>query len=347
MEYNAKKLSSLGEILLDTYDHEVGNEEAIDVLVRDDGKIVVTGKSEAHVLGGASSSIFINVYDTSLTRISRKLIGGNNSGHNCGESISKTSDNGFVISGYSTILNRGESGNVYYCKKRFLGKTDAEGNGNALYISKRTVNFGEVFYGETRTDTISIKNNWLYDIHVSTSLQNHFPEVFFLPEGEAENDTLVINANDSLRAVIRYAPTSSGSGGQDSALLLVLWDKIENSFNYTDSVILLGKGENPDEVSDTDNPTEFSLMQNYPNPFNPTTTIRYSIPANVGVETHGRVSLRIYNILGEEIATLVNQRQAPGIYSVHFNASNLPSGIYFYTLRVGNFVATKKMVLLK
>ncbi len=91
----------------------------------------------------------------------------------------------------------------------------------------------------------------------------------------------------------------------------------------------------------------FELKQNYPNPFNPVTTIKYSIPTNVGVETHGRASLRIYNVLGEEVATLVNQRQAPGNYSVQFNASNLPSGVYFYTLRVGDFVATKKMILLK
>ncbi len=100
-------------------------------------------------------------------------------------------------------------------------------------------------------------------------------------------------------------------------------------------------------VGDEIIPAKFELFQNYPNPFNPVTTIRYSIPGNASVETHGRTSLRVYNVLGEEIATLVNQRQAPGTYSVQFDASDLPSGTYFYTLRVGNFVATKKMALLK
>ncbi len=99
--------------------------------------------------------------------------------------------------------------------------------------------------------------------------------------------------------------------------------------------------------SGNNSPDEFILYQNYPNPFNPTTTIKYSIPANAGVEKHGRASLRIYNILGEEVATLVNERKAPGNYSVQFDASDLPSGVYFYTLRVGDFVATKKMILLK
>ncbi len=91
----------------------------------------------------------------------------------------------------------------------------------------------------------------------------------------------------------------------------------------------------------------FALYQNYPNPFNPVTTIKYSIPANAGVETQNLASLRIYNILGEEIATLVNKRQAPGNYSVQVDAADLPSGVYFYTLRVDEFTATKKMILLK
>ncbi len=106
--------------------------------------------------------------------------------------------------------------------------------------------------------------------------------------------------------------------------------------------------ELPSDVNEEpSSPLTFELKQNYPNPFNPTTTIKYTIPQLNGVETHGRVSLRVYNILGEEVATLVNKQQAPGNYTVQFDASNLPSGVYFYTLRVGNFVATKKMILLK
>ncbi len=92
-------------------------------------------------------------------------------------------------------------------------------------------------------------------------------------------------------------------------------------------------------------PSKFTLKQNYPNPFNPTTTIEYSIP-NVGTPIQN-VQLKIYDVLGREIATLVNEKQSPGNYSVKFNANNLPSGIYFYTLKAGNFVATKKMILMK
>ncbi len=90
----------------------------------------------------------------------------------------------------------------------------------------------------------------------------------------------------------------------------------------------------------------FSLSQNYPNPFNPKTIINYSIPSNVRSQTSD-VKLLIYNSLGKHIATLVNEKQYPGSYSVEFNGEGLPSGIYFYKLEADNFVETKRMVLLK
>ncbi|NWG27485.1 MAG: T9SS type A sorting domain-containing protein [Ignavibacteriaceae bacterium] len=86
---------------------------------------------------------------------------------------------------------------------------------------------------------------------------------------------------------------------------------------------------------------EYSLSQNYPNPFNPTTTINYSI------KTTGLVTLKVYDMLGVEVASLVNENQEAGNYSVTFNASELPSGIYFYTLTSGNFIVTKKLILLR
>lgn len=88
-------------------------------------------------------------------------------------------------------------------------------------------------------------------------------------------------------------------------------------------------------------PAEFKLLQNYPNPFNPKTIIHYDLPTN------GIVTLKIYDIIGNEIKTLVNQYQNQGRYDINFNASNLSSGIYFYRLTSGSFVATKKMILLK
>ena len=96
-------------------------------------------------------------------------------------------------------------------------------------------------------------------------------------------------------------------------------------------------------------PEEYYLFENYPNPFNPTTTIKYQIPEL------SFVTLKVYDLLGNEVATLVNEEKHAGEYEVGFSATsshsgsvrNLPSGIYFYQLRAGEFIETKKMVLLK
>jgi len=88
-------------------------------------------------------------------------------------------------------------------------------------------------------------------------------------------------------------------------------------------------------------PTENKLYDNYPNPFNPSTIIKYSL------KDDGKVSLKIFNSLGEEVRTLVNEIKPAGNYEVEFNASELPSGIYIYSIQAGEFISSKKMILLK
>ncbi len=89
------------------------------------------------------------------------------------------------------------------------------------------------------------------------------------------------------------------------------------------------------------NPKEFSLFQNYPNPFNPSTKISFALP------TQELVTIKVFDVLGNEVATLVNEEKPGGDYEINFNAVSLSSGIYFYKLQAGNFVHTKKMILMK
>ena len=86
---------------------------------------------------------------------------------------------------------------------------------------------------------------------------------------------------------------------------------------------------------------DFALLQNYPNPFNPTTTISYQLPAN------SFTTLKVYDVLGRETAVLVNEMKNAGTYSVQWNASQFSSGMYFVKMSAGNFVATKKLLLMK
>ena len=102
--------------------------------------------------------------------------------------------------------------------------------------------------------------------------------------------------------------------------------------------------DNPDKI-----PGGFVLYQNYPNPFNPSTTIKYTLPVleTLHATSQQLVQLKVYDVLGREVATLVNEKQSPGNYEVTFNAVGLPSGIYFYKLKTDKFVKTQKMILLK
>jgi hypothetical protein len=88
-------------------------------------------------------------------------------------------------------------------------------------------------------------------------------------------------------------------------------------------------------------PAEYSLGQNFPNPFNPTTTIEYAIPVD------GRVTIRVYNTLGEFVATAVDENRLAGIHQALFDGGNLPSGVYYYRILAGQFNTIRKMLLVK
>ncbi len=130
---------------------------------------------------------------------------------------------------------------------------------------------------------------------------------------------------------------------------LKYWDMIVFEYDYSTQI----------ENSSNEITQGFNLNQNYPNPFNSNTIISYSVPSLTGqdlVSTGGRdeqlpinsfVTLKVYDILGKEIATLVNENQEHGSYKINFDGENLPSGIYFYQLLTNSFMSTKKMILLK
>ena len=124
-----------------------------------------------------------------------------------------------------------------------------------------------------------------------------------------------------------YSPIAQGNSWQNVSLWSYTW--IGNKWSVT------GVKDAKQTV------INYQLAQNYPNPFNPTTQIQYSIMKS------GMVSLKIYDILGRQVATLVNQFQASGKYTVNFNATNLASGVYFYEIQSGSFQSVKKMMLLK
>jgi plastocyanin len=153
-----------------------------------------------------------------------------------------------------------------------------------------------------------------------------------------------------------HTTTSDSTTGQN------VWDEIIDASNQTFRFVITAPGVHNyvctphqaqgmvgsitatpvSDVNDESNPLEdFILSQNYPNPFNPATIIKWQ--STVG----SHQTLKIYNLLGKEVATLVNEYRPAGIYEIEFNATELTSGIYFYKLQADNYIATRKMILLK
>ena len=146
-----------------------------------------------------------------------------------------------------------------------------------------------------------------------------------LSQNVIQSGTNTININDIVEGKTYY---------------IVITGTATNS-SWENPYSLICKVENPDGVVDNKILSKFELFQNYPNPFNPVTAISFSIPVI------GNVKLVIYNAMGEQVMELVNKEMEIGNYKIVFNASSLSSGVYFYRLQAGNFVQTKKLLLMK
>ncbi|BDQ02488.1 YCF48-related protein [Ignavibacterium sp.] len=169
---------------------------------------------------------------------------------------------------------------------------------------------------------------------------------------------------DSVKGIVNekdkfHSTTNGGATWERDYLSMPISTMTDMTFNAKGDLFVIGKGsmvmipfgsgpipgskENYDNITNLD----FNLFQNYPNPFNPSTKISWQSPVG------GHQTLKVYDVLGNEIVTLVNEYRDAGIYEVEFpdvgtrHASSLPSGVYFYKLQVGNFVETKKMILLR
>ncbi|MBK7103724.1 MAG: T9SS type A sorting domain-containing protein [Ignavibacteriae bacterium] len=158
----------------------------------------------------------------------------------------------------------------------------------------------------------------------------------------------------SSKVFVNGESSSQVSGGPENYLEIAPYsfttdDSLKIECPPYSAIYLLLEGEtlvNVEKNIEEKIPNKFYLSQNYPNPFNPNTTIEYSIPSNLNFET-SNVQLIIYDILGREIKYLVNQFQKPGNYKIQFDGTNLTSGVYFYVLKSGEFMETKKLIILK
>ncbi len=209
----------------------------------------------------------------------------------------------------------------------------------AAFISAGTE--GEGFPVNQRHEQLSL----YYKFHKTLSTAYLFVSVGFKKNGEGIGAATIaiFNASDNYTA-LNLPVVYVNSEIPDTAVIFIsvsdqnLDPSAGGSFAVVDNISFAQLTDVNDEVNTPDN---FRLEQNFPNPFNPATTIKFS------VKERSQVSLKVYNVLGVEVAELVNGTVESGIHEVHFNASKLSSGTYFYTLKAGNITETKKMILLK
>lgn len=223
----------------------------------------------------------------------------------------------------NVIYSAGDAGRVI--------KTENGGDAPAMSVSAVNLGFGNVMVGNDSTRVLRVINTGTMALTVDSL---NFSNPVFSANLSAP---FTINAGDTTSVNITFAPTDSI---QYNATLRVVGN---DPFTPVRTVNLSGLGMGTVSISQvgTEIPSAFSLSQNYPNPFNPSTSINFAIPVQ------GMVSLKVYDLLGKEVATLVNGVKTPGMYVADFDASKLTSGIYFYKLEANGFVDVKRMVLLK
>ncbi len=265
---------------------------------------------------------------------------------------SASPNNNFIILRYDFTNNSDSTISNYYAGL-FLDWDMVEASGDSDYTAyDNTGNLGYVYHEGGNPNT------WIGTALISS---NNYGYYGILNDGSDGG----INIYDGFTPAEKWKAISSGIGKNQAGpgdisevtssgpYTIAAGQKIDVGFaiaggnNLSDlrSSIAYARSIYQNIITDVNNEKaviySFSLSQNYPNPFNPTTTIKYQIAKT------GFVTLKIYNVLGQEIATLVNEEKQPGNYYADFNGTNLPSGIYFYKIIAGNFVSTKKMILLK
>lgn len=238
------------------------------------------------------------------------------------------------------------SGNIYVTG---VMNTDASGN-SANYATIKINSSGNAVWGVAYNGPANNNDS------ATAIAVNNSGEVFVTGKSMGTGTsfdyaTVKYNSSGVLQNVTRY----NGTGNSIDAASSIALDNFGNTYISGTSI---GNGSAEDlltikyalvtgvQTNTNINPAEFILEQNYPNPFNPSTIIRYNIPSNVNIESP-IVKLIIYNTLGTEVVTLVDEKQSAGNYSVKFDGANYPSGNYYYKLISGDFIQVKKMILMK
>jgi hypothetical protein len=318
----AIKTDSLGDSLWTRTYGDSSTDRGYSAQQTSDGGYIIAGETES--FGAGLKDIYLIKTapngDSSWTR----TFGG--AGYDQGYSVQQTSDGGYIIAGATSSFGAG-SGDVYLIRVDSLGdtlwtKTFGDTDLEIGYSVKQVADGGFIIAGET------------YSF------------------GAGANDAYLIRTDSSGLAL-----WTRTYGGTDREMAFCVEQTLDGGYVVTGNTRSFGAGENDIFLIKTDENgltgisesssrarvplSSVRLLQNHPNPFHHSTLIFYSLPATA------QVTLSIYDITGRLVETLVNEMQQPGIHQVRWNREDSPCGVYFYRLRVGEFVETMKMVVVE
>jgi len=193
----------------------------------------------------------------------------------------------------------------------------------------------------------SLSSEWQGETFTETFIYGFYHGDMYFVEPMITVIYFQINPNVTLKI---KQPQSFQKDGYYPTNYTIEYDVTEQVYNIVIKDFVFSGPATSVENDGVGSPSEFLLFQNYPNPFNPSTIIKFTIPNNVilsGLKNLTQVQLKVFDILGNEIATLVNEEKSAGTYEISFDAGRLSSGLYFYKLQAGSLTVTKKMVLLR
>jgi len=251
------------------------------------------------------------------------------------------SNTGFVSGAFGRVIKTTNGGNTWISQNLLPN----ESNLISIYFSDLNTGYisgGDPFTGGLIFKTTNSGANWVQQL----SGNNGYFYSVTLPAGAGESSVFASGESGKiLRSSTGGVSWNSQISGVSSSIRSVVFTSSNTGYAVGNNGVILktttGGVVTGFTQSGSQLPNKFFLSQNFPNPFNPSTIINYQLAIN------SFVSVKIHNIIGDEVATLVNEKQNAGSYSVDFNAASLPSGVYYYKLFTGNFSETKKMVLIK